>query len=337
MNAATQIRVMRHECCPITELMIQRYRAGWLAAGFIVTSGVGLIASQLPPHSRPPGVRMAPAPPGEGGGLSIRAPRDLCVNDDFELHLHYFPEPGTTRYVLEAPAGPSPCEWEINDLPEGTYEVLIQVAPDGRVTAKADAKVEKGVTTSISLHPLVVEIEGYVISRGLSPKDLTLMFGLPDPRMVPYAGAINEDGWYNVKLGGHDERYCARLTSKQGGNSLSKCAEFHPGLQRFDLEVAPGVIQVSVSPIRTVPDSMWAQVHLRALRTEQPADDVLRTNGGGVSFKASDGFRGHYIGVAYGEFVLGLSVGNMPVNASRVTLSATDPMAAVTLSAPPEQ
>ena len=113
-----------------------------------------------------------------------------------------------------------------------------------------------------------------------------------------------------------------------------KCGRFFPGLQRFDLHMAPGVIQVIVPAFAGSGVSEWALVNLRRVRPDTTSDSLLVAREGSASFKSKNSFRGDYIGVAYGEYVVHLTVGDNPaaVASAAVTLSAEDGTAAVTLS-----
>jgi hypothetical protein len=173
----------RHGGCPISETVTCREMVVSFLVACIVSGNAAAVAAQERlSHPRISGRRVAPLPPGEGGGLFIRAPRELCVDGKNELHLHYRLEPLAVQPILELRAGPSACEWQINDLAEGRYEAMIQVTLDGRILARTEGQVVKGVTGFMSLEPPDVEIQGYVTSDGRPRPDVVLRF-------QPYAAA----------------------------------------------------------------------------------------------------------------------------------------------------
>ena len=226
---------------PAGFIMSSRFHLAWLGGVFIVTIGQSVAVAQPHPHSQPPGRRVGPLPAGEGGSLYVQAPLQLCADNMYEFHLHQrAPERGEVLYVLEAPAGPSSCQWEIHDLAEGTYY--------------------------LRKYPL----------------------------------------------------------------------QFDSAVERLDLEIAPGVIQVVVPPLTSAHDSSWASVSLRPIKVQAVPDGVLSANGSSFGFKPKEGRRGNYIGVPYGEYEVFLTIGTdqdaAKVASARVTLSEGNEMASVTLS-----
>jgi hypothetical protein len=281
-------------------------------------------------------------PPGEGGGLFIRAPRELCADNTNEFHLHHRVEIGgeaAVQFVVELPAGRSSCEWQISDLAEGEYEALIQVAASGRTIARTETQVVKGVTGLVTLRVQELEIQGYVTSGGRPRSDLFLSVQAAGPVWLPDpnpAVTTNMDGWYDIKVPDQSHQYNVSLSAQRSANHLRKYVEFFGGLQRLDLEIAPGIIHVIVPPFAAPDGSQWAQVNLRAKKWSS-LSDTLATPGGGVSFNPRNGFRGDYIGLLYGDYVISLTLGNDSPDTGAVvsvpvTLSAQDATVEVTLS-----
>ena len=276
--------------------------------------------------------------PGTGGGMLIAAPPTLCADNANEFHLHYLSkEPPGETYVVEAAAGPSRCEWEFHDLVEGAYDTFIQVAPSGRILARAGVQVVKGVVTFVRLEPPTVEVEGQLTGAGLPARDLSLEFRSDGKtRFLTGQAAIDEHGSYRVHLDGQTDHYCAVVTATHRANALRKCGRFLPGLQRFDLAVAPGVIHVSVPPVSGATNSEWASVILRApsaiLTSALFTPDGPLVAFGSMMFHSRDGFEGDIIGVAYGDYTVELaSDGDQSVRVSRrVTVTPEHPTTSVT-------
>jgi len=227
-------------------------------------------------------------------------------------------------------------------LPEGVYEALIQMAPNGRIIARAEGSVAKGATTLISLQAPDAQTQGHVTSTGIPPRDLRLAFR---PSVLGWAGneaTINKDDWYDVWVYAQVGNYCAWLSSQRAANHLHKCGTFFPGLQRLDLNIAPGVIQVSV-PAFDVPGAEWAHITARALKqSDSTSETLLVASGGSASYKSKNGFRGDFIGLAYGQYVVYLTVGDEAVGnesaaliSTSVTLSSEEEVAVVPLRLPP--
>lgn len=294
-------------------------------------------ASQPPPHSRPRGIRVAPVPPGEGGGLWIRAPRVLCADAGNEFHLHQRVEPGGTRFVAELQADNPPCEWRFNDLAEGEYEVLIQAVSTGRTVARNVGHVVRGETRMLDLQSLQFRVQGFVTSGGRPRPDLNLRFQADGPVWVPESRVpIGRDGQYEAMLGDESHgdganRYCAWLSATEAANHIVTCRALSA---QWDFDIAPGAIQVIVPPFTTASGTQWAHVTLRGIRTDPPGDSLVQP-GGSATFKSKDGFRGVYIGQPYGELVVILSVGDhqsdaTTVSSAPVTLTERDPVVEVT-------
>lgn len=282
---------------------------------------------------------MALLPPGEGGGLLIRAPRALCAVADHEFHLHKRVESNGIRFVAELEADRSPCEWRFDNLPEGEYEALIQVESTGRTVARQVGQVIRAETRIIDLQSMQLRVQGFVTSEGRPRPDLVLQFRPDGPGWGPEGNvAIGQDGQYEVMLGDPSRgagwnKYCATLSAKKSANHLSTCRELSG---QWDFDVAPGAIQVVVPPFSTGSGAQWAHVSLHLVRTHASPADLVRT-GGSATFKSREGFRGTFIGVPYGEFTITLSEGDNQSGATKlstapVTLTARDPLVELTFS-----
>jgi hypothetical protein len=290
----------------------------------------------LPSHSLPRGLRVAPLPVGEGGGIWVHAPRALCADPRNEFHLHERDlELSGTRFVAELQADQAPCEWRFNDLAEGDYEALIQVASTGRTLARGVGRIIRGEIAIVNLEPLEFRVQGFVTSNGRPRPDLTLRFQPDGPVTMPEAPtAIRADGWYETLLGDlsrgeYSHKYCAWISAKAAANHVVKCGALAP---RWDFDIAPGGIQVTVPPFSSI--SEWAHVRLQTIRAHPSGDGLVR-EGGSATFKPGEGFRREYIALPYGEFRVALSVGQPggpAMSTVTVTLSERDPVVQVTLN-----
>ena len=309
------------------------------AAAFLFLTA-GLTAGQGLSHSLPRGIRVAPLPRGQGGALWVRAPKELCADSANEFHLHQRVEPGGVRFVAELPVAKSTCEWRFENLEEGEYEAIIMVVATQHAIARAEASVVTAVTGLVTLQAMTVHVQGFVTSAGQPRPDVALTFRPNGPVWFPDAPvSIRSDGWYDVLLGdearGNDSRkYCAQLRARQGANTLSKCSELS---SRWDFDIAPGTIQIVVPPFAARTPSGWAHVTLRP-RGAYATPDSLSATGGSATFKASEGFRGDFIGVPYGQFLLLLSAGDsrtddIRLGSAPVTITERDPVVEVTFPA----
>jgi hypothetical protein len=290
---------------------------------------------------------VAVLPPGEGGGLLVRAPQEFCVDGKNEFHLHHRVELGGVQFIFEAPAGPSACEWQVNDLPEGTYEALIQVAPEGRILARAEGEVVRGVLAFISLQAPDMELQGYVTGGGRPRPDVVLRFESSGTGWLPHSPVtITNDGGYDVKVGSSQtDQLCAHLSARYAANRLTKCAPFAGGVQRFDVDFPPGIIRITVPAFAAQDGSEAATIELQfagsaALALDQYrqqhsfSDSLLVAQGGRAGFRTRNGFRGDYIGVLSGDYVVSLIIGNnaTPVMSVPVTVSDDKEIVELTLS-----
>ena len=314
-------------------------RPSTILAVACLVMAASLSASQgPPPHSLPRGIRVVPLPVGEGGAIWIRAPRALCTDARNEFHLHQRVEFNGTRFVAELQADQSPCEWRFNDLSEGEYEALIQVAGTARIVARGEGRIIRGETSIINLESLDFRVQGFVTSNGRPRPDLALRFKPDGPAWVPDAPiAIGRDGWYETLLVDYSRedsshKYCAWISARAAANHVVTCRALSG---RWDFDIAPGGIQVIVPPFGST--SEWARVSLRSIRTS-PSGDGLVQPGGSAAFKPNEGLRRDYIALPYGQFRVSLSVGNpadaVVVSSATVTLTERDPVAEVTLDPP---
>jgi hypothetical protein len=106
-------------------------------------------------------------------------------------------------------------------------------------------------------------------------------------------------------------------------NSVVRYGTFHHGVQRFDIDLPPGIIRVRVAPVPSAPANDAALI------------EVGGSGGGGArQFKLAEGFQGDHFGAGYGEFTVSVkTMDHKSVLASEhVRLSEKQPDAEVTLT-----
>jgi hypothetical protein len=119
------------------------------------------------------------------------------------------------------------------------------------------------------------------------------------------------------------EDVTAWIQRTQPLNSIVRYGTFHPGVQRFDIDLPPGIIRVRVAPVPSAAPNAHALI-------------VVAGSGGGAArwFKLAEGFQGDHFGGGYGEFTVSVkTVDYKSVLASEhVRLSEQQPDAEVTLT-----
>jgi hypothetical protein len=250
----------------------------------------------------------------------------LCSDNSNDFHLHEV-EYAATHYVLELTAGPSACEWTVSNLQPGTYETLIQQKPDGRIWARGFGEVANGSSTVIMLERPLMEVQGRLTRGGYPPKELTLSFR-PEALISEFKAdaSVNAEGWYRATLDAAFQRFCAVVSAPQPANLLRRCDGFYGGVQQMDLDVAPGVIRITIPPIETADPSTWSNIDLRSVKRHDASSfGPLMAPNNTLHFQTSKGFRADYIGLPHGDYTLQLSIGEYavatPVAVRRVSIS----------------
>jgi hypothetical protein len=298
-------------------------RAAALAA-VIALSPVTSVRGQMRPQDMVKrGLRVAPLPPGEGGTVSLTAPADYCIDGSYFLlvrHHQTGPE-GGFAFVVQTPAGPSECRWTIDGLKEGMYDALILFRSTGEIAATARGQVVRAQTNPMTIRPLQTEIEGVVTVDGVpSTEGIQLTFThdtSPSWRWKPSMGA---NGQYRIKLDGESsERLCAEVTRARPLNIVRECLAVQPGLQHFNIDIAPGVIRVYVPPVPSAPDDR---------------DALVVVNSFSRFFKLAEGFDGEYFSGGYKEYRISVTTlaRELLSEEVRVTLSPEHPVADIGLS-----
>ena len=295
------------------------------------------------------GTRPPPLPPGEGGGLIVTAPAQLCGDATRELRIRYFPPEyqsfgltgGTAIRLL---AGPSRCQWEFDALAAGEYDAVIQGREDGRIVATAARRqVVPGVTGVMTLEPIQTEIEGVLAPEGLSWDQIPLPEGLHivfTQELNEWTAPLDANGNYGVKLG-TDQRVCMKLARTPRLNVLSLgCQTFYPGLQRLDfthVQIPQGVIRLEVPPVNNagLGEFVLVTVAVSAGKTGVRTGVTTWMSG----FKLLHGLRGQFFADLDREYRITVTpcsrtcTAESPVLASaQFTLSSENPIRDVTLS-----
>jgi hypothetical protein len=291
----------------------------------ILLTIVASVWAQIPSNNLPTGIRRAPLPPGEGGRLIVTAPAEYCNDTAYGLLVRRHTD-FAAEYMVDAPAGPAACQWQIDGLPEGRYDALILVRPQGRIIATARGEVVRGSDTLMRLVPLQIEVAGQITINGEPATDVRLKFKHNGNLNWEWDAPLDSRGEYRVKIEGKEtDNICAQIERIQPLNSYSKCGYFAPGLQRLDLDLLPGVIRVEVTPFQGSGPGQWASVRVRG-----PNGSISR------SFEPSKGFRGDYFAGGYVTYEVSFTdVDHHTVLAlTSVTLTPEQPIVNVILSRP---
>jgi hypothetical protein len=286
-------------------------------------------------------MRVAPRlPPGEGGGLVVTAPVSLCADATHDLRVVLLRPDGIIRSVLQGPAGPSSCRWELEGLSPGDYEAFIQTARDERIVATARrSEVVPGGFSFLDMESPTVEVEGVITLDGSPATDVRIHFRYNSGKYDWYA-AVDENGFYRVTLDGRSSgSFCMYLERAVPHNEHSMaCRLFDPGPQRFDadLHIPPGIIRIHVQPVEGAFKYDWAYVIVR-----YPGSTLSR------EFRPAEGFRGEYFAHGYRDYDVSVSR-SMPfgfgngdhvptLTSAPVTLSVDHPVEDVELMVTPAQ
>jgi hypothetical protein len=320
-------------------------------------------SSQAPPYPieiRHPfgrgGWRVAPLPPGAGGGILVIAPDSLCGDETHELELLRAGDHGSLFFAVRVPAGPSLCRWEVEGLAPGDYEARIKTVHDKRVVATAPrGEVVPGGVVLMQLEVANVEVEGYVTLDGVPATGVRLHFRYNGAHYDWYA-PVDENGFYRVTLDGRGGgSFCLSLERALPFNDVTiniprpagppfPCRVFYPGPQRFDvdLHIPPGLIRIHVPPLKEAVQYDAAYVLVR-----YPGSSSSRSFTSSRSIRLAEGFRGEFFGHGYREYEVSVSrtvphaFGNgdeVPIlTSARVALSVERPVEDVVLTVTPDQ
>src|SRR5262245_51292168 len=136
------------------------------------------------------GTRLPLMEPGEGGQVRVRAWPELCKDDRYIVEVRLVVRPGENvpllnirsdspgvLPVVRLPAGPSPCDWTFDDLPEGLYSASLQRRGSERVIATAGGTLTRGASLLMTLESAEATVEGRItLKHGEPPVALRLAF-----------------------------------------------------------------------------------------------------------------------------------------------------------------
>ena len=292
------------------------------------------------------GTRLEPLPPGEGGQLIVSAPPELCTDAGYVLEVRGSPEPASNRPVARLVTGPSSCRWTFDGVEPGEYHAVIEGQADGRILATGQAQISRGVATGMALQTLQIEIEGRLTIKDFTFEsfplagDLRLVFFFNGFPHHEWSTTLDSIGRYKIQIGGADadRQVCTSIRREpslnfkrlEGSNSMSKCAIFVPGLNRFDIEdvdIPPGVLRIDVPTVADAPFSAFVRLIVSA--DGQPYDKWDPV------FKALRGIRGDYIAHLNRKYTIELRSpdGSAVLASTHATLTSDQPVADVTLNA----
>lgn len=315
-------------------ISVARHLFRLAAALLVVVLSSNHGSSHAQEAAAPYGSRLAPVPPGQGGDLWVIGPPQLCADENYELQLRrYVPDNGFL-VALDAPTGPSNCEWKFDALREGTYDAAIRRRADGLIVATAGrTSLARGTTAIMRLIVTTIEVEGRVTVNGIAASDARLLFN-PGSGFNRWDVPLAEDGTYTANLDSVDGQFCVflkRASTESIGMVRVGCRSFAHGLQHFDADVSvsPGVIRVRVAPLAKGPRGDWSSLII----VVQHADRWWSGN----SFRATTGFAGEYFNGTLQDYEVRLetSPNHRILVRTHVALSAEQPIKDIHLVIPP--
>lgn len=187
-----------------------------------------------------------PVPVGTGATLIVVAPETLCV-PDLELMVSRT-VPGGRRYVFQTPVIPPQCRWTIADVRPGDYQAVLKKARgDQRVVAMSRLDIHPGSTWTTTIAPMNATVEGLVSVQRVAIPDALVevkQFGAPG---WSWEGRTDREGYYHLAVQA-DSDLCIRVMLRNALNSILECHGFGPGVNRRDVDLPPGRIDVVLVP-----------------------------------------------------------------------------------------
>jgi hypothetical protein len=208
----------------------------------LATGGHGLVHAQLSGPVR----TEDPVPAGTGATLIVVAPETLCA-PDLELMVSRT-VPGGRRYVFQTPVIPPECRWTIADVRPGDYQAVLKKARgDERVVAMSRLDTHPGSTWTTTIAPMNATMEGLVTVQRVALPDALVevkQFGAPG---WSWEGQTDSEGYYRLAVQA-DTDLCIRVMLPNALNSILQCHGFGPGVNRRDVDLPPGRIDVVLVP-----------------------------------------------------------------------------------------
>jgi hypothetical protein len=308
------------------------------------------------------GFRWQLVPPGGGSTIVVTAPPEFCTDASRELQVTWFPTPGRSMSISRLLAGPSPCTWNILDVPrEGMYRAVIRVGRLGDILADGQGQMGSNGIIRLVLEPPQVELTGRITLDGVPFADVPTVADLRirferDSHHWPYWDApIGSDGQYVVKVS-HltpGEKVCARIGTQRSMNHVHSglCENVQPGLRALDVDFylpQPGLIRIDIPPDKTASPTTVFELVITPAAPEgsDRRRPLRRLYGSTEGFRALDGLTTEFLAQRFGEYDVRLVEPDFtnvsptegaprPVRTStRVTLSAEQPIVSLTLGAP---
>jgi hypothetical protein len=181
------------------------------------------------------------------------------------------------------------------------------------------------------LESVAIDIEGVIRVGGIPMGDgFHLRFSPQAIAFLGWTAEIDTNGSYAAHIRDNaSNEICGWLSRTQPLNHVMKCGQFYPGLQRFDFDVAPGIIRVEVPPVPGAAD-VWSEIVVGRDRSR---------NGPSASFKLAPGFSGEFFAGGYGTYRITVQSGNFEkvLASSSVALTSDEPLANVNLPVTADQ
>jgi hypothetical protein len=224
-----------------------------------------------------------------GGAVTLAAPTTFCLDDNYFLLLRRHFQ-STIRFVVQTPAGPSTCSWSVADLYPGAYDAMILYRKTGEIAATARAEVFAGVSTPMNIAPLRTEVQGTVTVAGLPLDGGVQIKFIDDVIRWEWKASVDAHGNYRAHLTSEpNDRVCATVERIQPMNHIRECSTFQAGIERFDIDLLPGLLRINVLPNRSMGADRQGSIKVN----ESPGHSWSRT------FKLAEGIRGEYFGRGY--------------------------------------
>ncbi len=171
-----------------------------------------------------------------------------------------------------------------------------------------------------------IEIEGLITVDGVpATRDIGVTVRSKGSSLLKLKAPLDANGVYRAKVAAarESDEICFSFERTRPLNYVERCGTFTPGSQRFDIDLAPGVIAVDVAPVKRA-----APGELALLVVGTPGSVVNRT------FRLAEGFRGEYFGNGFKQYDVRVTTmnGDKTLSSSTVILSAEHPVSDVKLT-----
>lgn len=238
-----------------------------LAVGTVAPADAGQERMQSPRRVE------SPAPAGTGGRLILTADPALCAHPDLELGIErrVQDEAGPdARYVFRTPVSSDVCEWKLDQLWPGAYTAVLRTeGRRGPPMAGVRFDIVANVTTAATVRPETVQIAGWIVIDGMPVDEGATLRAMYRSHAWEWTTQTGDAGEYFVTL--HPPVPAGRVSLRVELPDVllpwSTSAEFVPGLNRVDLDIPPGRIDLFITPPVRPPDGATLHVSVNGPRS----------------------------------------------------------------------